>query len=262
VTDLGPWTLVERTTRPTLLAGQGMTTVLASDGSSHVVYRGALSIPLRLRVRREWVHIGDPGSYDGYLVDSYQGHDGSHAKMFEVRTPDGRHEDFVHTLSPDEALNNSFATVSPDGQWLISGEWGDMDRLLVFPMPVLNAAAGGPDENLPLACTLQLDHPVRNVQGATHLSPTRLLCSTDDPGTDLWPSARQVLQLDLSRPLDGSSQTATVSYVGPVPLESRCTGTFETEGIDYDDATGDLRLAVIAPGRCQLFTSIYRYRRG
>ena len=238
-----------------------MATLRAADGSSQVVYRGSLSIPLRLRLGRRWVHIGDPGSYDGFLVDCYQGPDGATAKMFEVRTPDGGHGDFVHTLAPGELMNNSFVAISQDGQWLISGEWFQMNRFLVFPMPILNPAAGGPDKDLPLAVVLQLDRPVRNVQGATFLSPTVLLCSTDDPGSDLWPSPRQVLQLDLSRPLDGTSQTAAVTYVGPVPLESRCQGTFETEGIDYDDQTGDLRLAVIAPGRCNPLTAIYRYRR-
>jgi hypothetical protein len=261
MTDLGPWRLVERTRRLTWFAGQGMATVRAADGASQVVYRGFLSIPLRLRLGRQWVHIGDPGSYDGFLVDCYQGPDGATTKMFEVRTPDGGYRDFVHTLGPGELMNNSFVAVSPDGQWAISGEWFEMNRFLIFPMPILNPAAGGSDEDLPLAGLLQLDRPVRNVQGATFLSPTVLLCSTDDPGSDLWPSPRQVLQLDLARPLDGTSQTAAVTYVGPAPLESRCQGTFETEGIDYDDQTGDLRLAVIEPGRCDPLTSIYQYRR-
>ncbi|HSP38214.1 MAG TPA: hypothetical protein VLR26_10710 [Frankiaceae bacterium] len=79
---------------------------------------------------------------------------------------------------------------------------------------------------------LLLDRPVRNVQGGPFLSSTVLLCSTDDPSSDLWPSPRQVLQLDLSRPLDGTSQTAAVTYVRPAPRESRCQGTFENEGID------------------------------
>ena len=117
MTDLGPWRLVERTRRLTGIAGQGMATVRADDGSSQVVYRGVLSIPLRLRLGRQWVHIGDPGSYDGFLVACYQGPDAATAKMFEVRTPDGGHADFVHALAPGELMNNSFVAVSPDGRY-------------------------------------------------------------------------------------------------------------------------------------------------
>lgn len=99
------------------------------------------------------------------------------------------------------------------------------------------------------------------MQGATFITSTTMLCSTDDPDTDLWPSPRQLLQLDLPRPMDGTAMTAAVSYVGQVPLESRCAGTFEVEGIDYDDRSGDLRIAVIPPGLCKVWTSIYRFRR-
>lgn len=260
MTDLGPWKLIDRTHRPMWFAGEGMATVRAADGTSRVVYRGPASIPLRLRLKGDWVHVGDPGSYNDFLLDCYQGPDGAKTKMFEVRTPDGHTEDFVHSLSPGELMNNSFVAVSPDGQWMVSGEWQEMNRFLLFPTPMLNSAVVDPTKDLPLAGTLQLDRPVRNVQGATFLSPTVLLCSTDDPGSDLWPTPRQVLQLELSHPLDGTNQTAAVSYVGAVPLQSRCTGTYETEGIDYDDQTGDLRLAVNAPGACHVFTSIYRYR--
>jgi hypothetical protein len=248
------------TRRLSWFADEGMTTV-QSDGVTRLVYRGGWSIPPRLRVGREWVHIGDPGSHADYLFDCYQGPDGAVSKMFEVQTPDGGYQDYVHPLTTGELLNNSFAAVSPDGQWMLSGEWFDMTRLLVFPTPVLNPAGGTPGATLPLSAVLTLDHQVRNVQGATFVTPTTLLCSTDDPGTDLWPSARQLLQLDLPRPMDGTAMTAAVSYLGPVPLESRCTGTFEVEGIDYDGGTGDLRIAVIPPGLCKVWTSIYRFRR-
>jgi hypothetical protein len=259
VTDLGPWQRVEVTHRLSWFANEGLATVHAPGGGTQLVHRGTLSIPLRLR-RAGWSHIGDPGSHDGYLFDCYQGPAGATSKLFEVRAPDGTPQDFEHPLAPGEMLNNSFVAVAPDGQWMVAGEWQEMSRLLVFPTPLLNPAAGADPRKLALSGTLELDRPVRNMQGATFLSPTTLLCSTDDPGTDLWPSARQVLQLTLPHPLDGSTMTAAVSYVGPVPLQSGCRGTFETEGIDYDEDGGDLRLAVIPPGLCGVGTAIYRFR--
>ena len=38
-------------------------------------------------------------------------------------------------------MNNSFATISADGQWFVSGEWLQMQRLLVFAMPQRNPSA-------------------------------------------------------------------------------------------------------------------------
>jgi hypothetical protein len=181
--------------------------------------------------------------------------------MFEVHPPEGGHSDYVHSLVPGELINNSFAAVSPDGLWMVSGEWFDITRLLVFPTPILNPQSEIPGAALPLACTVQLSHPVRNVQGATFITPTTLLCSTDDPGSDLWPSPRQVLQVELARPLDGTETTASVSFLGPAPRNRHCSGSSETEGIDYDDETGDLRLAVVSGGWCRFWTFIYRYRR-
>ncbi|MGW7203724.1 hypothetical protein [Streptomyces sp. NPDC054837] len=49
--------------------------------------------------------------------------------MFAVTTPAGKRYEYVHPLNPGEKLNNSFATVPSDGQWLVSGEWGDQNRL-------------------------------------------------------------------------------------------------------------------------------------
>ncbi|MGW7684357.1 hypothetical protein ACWGID_26675 [Kribbella sp. NPDC054772] len=74
----------------------------------------------------------------------------------------------MHALESWEANNNnnSFAAVSPDVQWMVTGEWGTMDRLLVLPMPGVAATdpAGRP----------QRRHRPRHVAGQL---PLRSVCS-------------------------------------------------------------------------------------
>src|SRR5258708_5073913 len=75
----------------------------------------------------------------GYYVEPYQAASGN-ARMFRVQAPGGAWSESVHALSPGEALNNSFDTISPNGSWMVSGEWGTMNRLLVFPTPGVTPA--------------------------------------------------------------------------------------------------------------------------
>jgi hypothetical protein len=49
----------------------------------------------------------------------------------------------VNALESWEASNNSFSAVSPGARWMVNGEWGTMDRLLVFPMPGVGATDPG-----------------------------------------------------------------------------------------------------------------------
>ena len=225
---------------------------MASGAPRRIVYRGNWSIPLRLRLAG-WDHIGDPDASGGYVFDAYQSSTRPE-KLYEVTTPDGGRYDYTHALVPGEAANNSFAAVSPDGRWLVSGEWGTMNRLLVFPAPLLDPATprtGGP---LALAGTVALREPVTDVQGCDFLSATRLLCSSDGPG-------RQVLQVDLDAPLAPGTTGASVAAVFAVPTESACRGTYETEGIDVDPAHHDLRVEMIPPAPCGAATTIYHYLR-
>src|SRR5262249_58602815 len=103
---------------------------------------------------RGWVHIGDPGSWGGYVFDAYQGRGDIGSKLYEVITPAGVEYDYDHpldaTLEPPESFNNSFAAVSPDGQWMVSGAWGVTSRLLVFPAPLFNPATPRNGGLLPL----------------------------------------------------------------------------------------------------------------
>jgi hypothetical protein len=252
---IGGWRLLDRHLRLSPFAGQGMTSVETPAGTK-VVYRGDWSIPFSLR-RQGWDHIGDPSSHGGMIFDAYQTKSGSKQKLFAVTKPDGTRLDFVHTLDAGELFNNSFTCVTPDGRWMVSGEWGKISRLLVFPTPILNPAA---NLDLALAGAIELDRPVRNIQGATFLNPTTLLCTCDDSGNDLWPVPKQLIQIDLSGPLTGSSVSATVRLLGS--LQAADQPDIEVEGIDFDMHSGHLRVAANRTDFWgQIVTYVYRFVR-
>ena len=257
---LGPWKLVGHSLAISAHADEGVATITGPGGRAEVVLRGDSSVPGDLKAQG-WEHIGDPGGWGGYLVDAYQGGPGTQYKLFRLTTPTGATYDFVHQLVAGEEANNSFAAVTPDGQWMVSGEWFEMRRLLVFPSPTALVGQWMYDPGvLPLAATISLDHPVRYVQGCAFTTSTQLLCSSDDPGTDLWPTPYQLLQVTLAAPLDGQPTNATVTSLGELPMSSHCHGTFEVEGIDYQTSTGILRVEVVPPGLCGLLTTVYQYR--
>ncbi|MEV6291571.1 hypothetical protein AB0M41_14395 [Streptomyces sp. NPDC051896] len=240
---------------------QGLTSVEVPANSPNR-YTGIGTIPLGVS-SRGWNHVGDPdASYNGYYIEPYQ-QDSGNSKMYRVQAPDGTWSEYVHTLSPGEALNNSWDAVSPDGQWMLSGEWGTMNRLLVFPTPGVNPSTS-PSANLPQVSAVDLDHAVRDVQGCDFSGPTTLLCSSDDPDGSLFGLTKPLLQIDLSAPPNGTGDvTGHVTALRQLPLRSSCSGTFEAEGIDYDRRTGILRVIVMSPGFCILTDSkTYKFSRG
>jgi hypothetical protein len=233
------------------------------------VFRGENSIAPELRAKG-WDHIGAPGGWGGVIVDAYQRSAAPvSSKLFRVTTAQNQATDFEHALvtAPFRELpNNSFATISPDGQWLVSGEWFQLDRFLVFPTPTVNTSAPTAGQDLKLACTINLAHKVRNVQGAVFLDDTTLLCSTDDNdgngGPPLWGGVlRQLLQVKLAAPLPDTSQPATVECVGPIPPPAPGIGQPEVEGIDFDRQTGDLRIVVVPASPARVFlAAVLRFR--
>lgn len=236
--------------------GQG----LASRADGSLLYRGLADIPLDLRIKG-WNHVGDPDIARGYTFDAYQGADTATSKMYAVTTPAGQRYEYVHRLNPGEKVNNSFATVSPDGQWMVSGEWGDQNRLQVFPAPLLNPSTPPKGGDLEEAWQITLDKPVRNIQGCDFVTDTRLVCASDDASGTLFPVSRPLLQVDLPHKLDGQPVTGAVTSLFGLPQRSICTdGTFEAEGVDYDVNSGTLRAEVIPPGVCALVTTVYSYR--
>ncbi|MGW3145254.1 hypothetical protein ACWDG1_11365 [Streptomyces sp. NPDC001177] len=241
----------------TLGGGQG----LASRANGSLLYRGLLDIPLDLRIKG-WNHVGDPDIARGYVFDAYQGADTATSKMYAVTTPSGQRYEYTHRLNPGEKVNNSFAAVSPDGQWLVSGEWGDQSRLQVFPAPLLNPATPAKGGDLPEAGQITLDKPVRDIQGCDFVTDTRLVCASDDASGTLFPEIRPLLQVDLPHKLDGQPVTGSVKSLFALGQTSICSGTFEAEGVDYDTQAGTLRAEVIPPGVCAVATTVYAYRQG
>ncbi|TDT38882.1 hypothetical protein EV562_104125 [Streptomyces sp. BK208] len=254
------WTEVGSDRADPLTESQGLASVEVPAGSPNR-YTGIGTVPLGLSARG-WNHVGDPdATYDGHYIEPYQ-RDSGNTKMFRVQAPDGSWSEYVHTLSAGEALNNSWSAVSPDGQWMLAGEWGTMDRLLVFPTPGVNPATS-PSADLPRAATVRLDHAVRDVQGCDFLDATTLLCSSDDPEGTLFGLTKPLLRVDLSAAPGGGDVTGHVTALRQLPLRSACSGGFEAEGVDYDRRTGTLRVIVVSPGFCVLTDSkTYRFTRG
>ncbi|MFD8303828.1 hypothetical protein ACFV29_15980 [Streptomyces sp. NPDC059690] len=252
------WTEVGSDRADPLTESQGLTSVEVPAGSPNR-YTGIGTIPVSVS-SRGWNHVGDPdASSTGYYVEPYQADSGT-AKMFRVQAPGGAWSEYAHTLGSGEALNNSWVAISPDGQWMLSGEYGTMSRFLVFPTPGVNAATS-PSANLPQVSTVVLDHAVRDVQGCDFVTATRLLCASDDPAGTLFGITKPLLQVDLSAAANGTSDVpGHVTALRQLPLRSSCSGTFEAEGIDYDRRDGTLRVIVVSPGFCVLTDSkTYRF---
>lgn len=254
------WTEVGSDRADPLTESQGLASVEVPAGSANR-YTGIGTIPFSVSTRG-WNHVGDPdASYDGYYVEPYQS-DSNNAKMYRVQAPGGAWSEYVHALGSGEALNNSWAAITPNSQWMLSGEWGTMTRFLVFPTPGANPATS-PSANLPQVSTVRLDHAVRDVQGCDFTGPTTLLCASDDPAGTLFGITKPLLRIDLSVEPNGTSDvTGHVTALRQLPLRSSCSGTFEAEGIDYDRRSGTLRVIVVSPGFCVLTDSkTYRFTR-
>lgn len=256
VVSAGPWVLQGATSLPSYAADQGVATVSDAAGHARVVTRGSGSIPADLW-RGGWIHVGDPDSYAGHLLDAYQGRPGTHAKLFVLTAPDGSRSEYTHRLVPSEMRNNSFAAIAPGAQWFVAGEWGVVGRLLVFAMPRFNPGASQPGHDMPLATVITLTRPMRRVQGCAFASPTSLICSTDDRSADLYGAAQPLLIIRLAHPLDGHGQVAEPSLLGAVPHRSACPGTGENEGLDIYG--GRLLLAQVEPRPCRRSTLLYSY---
>ena len=238
-----------------------MATVDPPGGTPYELYRGLASIPVSLAAAG-WTHIGDPDSTDGYIFDAYQNSSSSSStKMFLVTTPSGATYQYVHTLVSGELYNNSFDAVSPDTQWMVSGEWGTMDHLQIYPTPLLNASTSPTGGTLDLSGYIELDHQINDIQGCDFISSSELICASDDSSESLFPNDKPLLEVDLSAPISGGNVTGHVVDLGSIPESSICSGTFEAEGVDYDPSTGILRVEIIQPSVCEVVTSVIEYKK-
>jgi len=254
------WTNTTHYLEGTLSSGEGVTTVDPPGGSEYQLYRGTTSIPLSLAVAG-WTHVGDPDSIDGYIFDDYQNSSSSATtKLYTVTTPSGTVYQYTHTLVPGELYNNSWVAVSPDTQWMLSGEWGTMSHLQIYPTPLLNEQTSPSGGSLGLSGYVELDHQVNDIQGCDFVTSTELICSSDDSSETLFSNAKPLLEIQLATAVDGSNVTGHVIDLGSIPqANSICSGTFEAEGVDYDVATGVLRVEIIQPSICEIETTVYEY---
>lgn len=248
LTPNGTWTPIGKKSVSSLTGAEGVAT--RADGS--LVLRGPATIPVAVRTEG-FNHIGDLDIARGDLFDAYQGLRKTSAKLFLVTKADGKRVEYRHPLDPGELFNTSFVTVSPDAQWLVSGEFGTQRRLQVFPAPLLNSSTPPNGGTLKQAGQITLDTPVTDIQGCDFFSAQRLVCTSDD-------KAKHVFRVDLPRALDGKPITGEVTNLFTLPKTSRCSGTYEAEGVDYDADTKTLRAAILSPGVCKATTVIFSYR--
>ncbi len=257
-THIAGWHRVGSYVEPTLTAGQGLATVETPGGGRTIVYRGDLSIPPSIAAEG-WTHIGDPDAAGGYVVDAFQGAASATSKLFVVTTPSGRMLQYVHPLARGELYNNSFDAISPDEQWMVSGTWETISHLQVYPAPFFNRTTPPGGGTLHLTAFVALDHRVNDIQGCDFVDAVTLVCASDDSTRSLFADDKPLLEVRLARPLDGRPVAGHVVDLGPIPQQSRCTGTFEAEGVDYDPVSGILRVEVIQPGACILSTTVIEY---
>lgn len=241
---------------PAAHANQGSATIISASGAPELLTRGSADIPASL-ARAGWTHVGDPDAQFGYLIDPYQTGRDRDEKAFLVTAPDGHRTLYVHALINGEEANNSFVAIAPDGQFLVSGEWGTMRRLLVFPTPLLNRHTSS-RANLPLAAIITLNHQVGDVQGCDFTAPTDLVCATNDPLVNLWPVAHQLLQIQLTHSLNGQNQGAHVSLLASTPSGPPCDIADEVEGVDVHANRLTLSITCSTDGGT---TRIYSYHR-
>jgi hypothetical protein len=241
-----------------LTAGEGVATVVPPGSETYLLYRGLASVPANLAAEG-WGHIGDPDSAGGYIIDAYQGPSSGHSKMFLVTTPSGATVQYIHTLVAGEEYNNSFDTIAPGSQWMVSGEWDTMSHLQVYPTPYLNRRTSPHGGNLPLAGYIQLDHKVSYIQGCDFTSKTTLICASDDDSQTLFSNQKPLVEVVLQHALTGTTVTGHVIDLGSIPQRSTCSGGFEAEGVDYAAASATLRVEIIQPGSCILHTTVYEY---
>ena len=166
---------------------------------------------------------------------------------------------FRSTLVAGELYNNSFDAIAPGSQWMVAGEWGTMTHLQIYPTPLLNKRTSPRGGALRLSGYIRLDHKVNDIQGCDFTTTTTLICASDDDSRKLFANEKPLLEIEVAHPLRGGSVTGHVVDLGSIPQRSTCTGTFEAEGVDYDVATGVLRVEIIQPGACIIKTTVYKY---
>lgn len=260
-TGIAGWTQAGSYLQSALSAGEGVTTVTPPGGTPSELYRGATSIPFAELISG-WTHIGDPDSARGYIIDNFQGSSSGSSKLFLLTTPSGSTYKYTHALVPGELYNNSFDAISPDTQWMVAGTWGSQSSLQIFPTPYFNSRTSATGGALSLSGSINLSTTVNDIQGCDFVTATELICASDDSSESVFANQFPLLEVTLAAPLNGATVAGTVTDLGSIPQSSDCSGTFEPEGVDYDTATGVLRVEITQPGVCEVATTVYEYQQG
>jgi hypothetical protein len=243
------WTLRTFFTKPITVAGEGVASYLGG----RVLFRGFAQVPAAVR-QLGFNHVGDEEiDRSGHIYDAYEDdHPDPVAKLFTITAPNGRVSDYPHPLARGEEYNNSFVTVSPNGRWLVSGEWNTERRLLLLSNPKGRRSGS----SIRLAGTIVLRPALYHVQGCDFFDAVTLICSTDN-------AVHAVVKVSLSAPLHRGTNRATDRRL-LIPREvSKCPGTgFESEGVDYNARTGRLTVGINEPGACVGTTDINVYTLG
>lgn len=241
------WRLAGTTDHPSIDANQG----LATTAAGRLTVRGYTSIRPDLALAG-WTHIGDHDIHGGLIYDAYENLS-SGRKLYVLTDASGRGRSYFHRVRAGEKGNNSFATVSPSGKYLVSGEFGKQRRLLVFTNPV-----GQPDgSTIRYVGEIRFDRTVGDIQSCDFMTERTLLCVDDDR------VVKTLHAVNLTGPLGGAVTPARLSTVLTLPLRGRsaCAGDWESEGVDYDTTRNVVRVAAIEPLPCGLNTVVFRFTR-
>ena len=229
------------------IAGEGV----ASYPNGRLVFRGLGQVPAPVAALG-FNHVGDEDiDPSGAVYDAYENdHADPRSKLFTITAPNGRVSYYPHPLARGEKFNNSFATVSPDNRWLVSGEWDTERRLLLLANPKERPSGSA----IRLAGTITLRPALYHVQGCDFFDAVTLICSTDD-------AVHAVVKVSLSAPLHRGANSATDRRLF-IPREvSPCPGTqFESEGVDFNPRTQRLTLTMNEPGNCIGTTDVNVYK--
>jgi hypothetical protein len=155
--------------------------------------------------------------------------------------------------SPDRIGDGAcpWVAVSPDGEWIVTGEWDPMQSVIVYK--VLDVMS---EHTVHRVGEFPIDMPLRDIQGCDFDGPQVLVCASDDSD-----SGRLIYSIVLSGPLQGDALPNLSGHVeplfhAPVP-EKRCDNPQEVEGVDVDGDT----LRVLVLGSCLFDEHLYRYER-
>ena len=144
-----------------------------------------------------------------------------------------------------------WVAVSPDGEWVVTGQWAPMLSLIVYRAMELVSA-----HTVHQVGEIPIEPSISDIQGCDFDGPQVLLCASDNAD-----AGRLIYSITLSGPLQGETLPRLTGHVeplfpAPVP-EKVCDNPEEVEGVDVDGDT----LRVLVLGSCAIDSYLYRYER-